>query len=166
MPQLPPSARLLTVEIDPHFGGDLLYVPGRTAITWVLMRLFHGPLQAGFAVDLHPFALASWVGLLVTALNLIPAGQLDGGHILYALSPSWYRRVRPVVIVALAFLGWWWRGWWLWLVIVLVLARRHPPVMRPAQTLDPHRRALALLTLIIFLLVFVPVPLSIVAVLT
>jgi membrane-associated protease RseP (regulator of RpoE activity) len=154
------------VEIDWRLGGDLLYLPGRSAISWLLMRLFHGPLEPGLVIDLHPTALASWVGLLVTALNLIPAGQLDGGHILYAVSPHWYRRVRPVVIVALAVLGWWWRGWWLWLGIVLVLARRHPPLLRPAAPLNPRRRRLALLTLIIFLLVFVPVPLSIITVLS
>lgn len=153
------------IELDWDLGAYPLYVPGQSALTWILLRLFHGPLEPGFAVNLHPSALASWVGLFVTALNLIPAGQLDGGHILYAVSPPWYRRLRPVVIVALALLGWWWKGWWLWMAIVLVIARRHPPVVRPGEPLDRRRRALALLSLLIFLLVFLPVPLSIIGIL-
>ena len=154
------------IEIDPELGGNLLLVPGRSAVTQGLLQLFHGSLEPGMAVDYHPAALAAWVGLFVTALNLIPVGQLDGGHILFAASSVWYKRLRPILLVGLAILGFWWPGWWLWFGILLIVARRHPPLVRPAEVLDSPRRIVAVMTLIIFLLVFVPVPLSVVAVLT
>ena len=90
---------------------------------------------------------------------LIPVGQLDGGHILYAASPRWYRRLRPIVLAALALFGFLWPGWWLWFTILLIIAWRHPPVLQAAQALDSRRQTLALVTLILFLVVFMPVPL-------
>lgn len=153
------------LEIDPAIGGNLLLVPGQSPLLFGLMRLFHGEPAAGTAVDYHPFALAAWVGLFVTALNLIPMGQLDGGHILYSLSPRVYRSLRPALLVILVLLGLWWKGWWLWFGLLLLLARRHPPVIRPGERLGRTRRLLAVATLAIFALVFTPVPLSIVTVL-
>ena len=77
----------------------------------------------------HPILIASWVGLFVTSLNLIPAGQLDGGHILYAISPRWHRRMTYVVPVILLAMGFnLWTGWVLWGLILLLPAMRHPHV--------------------------------------
>lgn len=154
------------VEIDPELGGNLLLVPGRSVISGGLLLLMHGPLEPGLAVDYHPAALAAWVGLFVTALNLIPLGQLDGGHILYAVSSVWYRRLRPILLGLLAIMGFWWPGWWLWFGILLLIARRHPPVLIPGERLDSTRRLVAWIALAIFILVFVPVPLSVLAVLS
>jgi len=77
----------------------------------------------------HPILIASWVGFFVTSLNLIPAGQLDGGHILYAVSPRWHRRLTWVVPILLLGMGVvLWTGWVLWGVILLLPAMRHPHV--------------------------------------
>jgi membrane-associated protease RseP (regulator of RpoE activity) len=147
------------VEVDQALGSPWLLVPGQSLLAKLLIRVLHGPLEPGMVLNYHPSALAAWVGVLVTSLNLIPVGQLDGGHILYAMSPRWYRRLRPIVLTALALLGFLWSGWWLWFGILMIIAWRHPPVLQAAQALDSRRQTLALVTLIIFLVVFMPVPL-------
>ena len=77
----------------------------------------------------HPMLVASWIGLLITALNLIPAGQLDGGHILYAISPRVHRISSRVVTVMLVAMGvFWWAGWLIWALLLLLPAMRHPKV--------------------------------------
>jgi membrane-associated protease RseP (regulator of RpoE activity) len=137
----------------------LLFLPGRSLIFELALRLFHGPLPANATLDLHPFALAAWVGLFATALNLLPIGQLDGGHILYAVLGRTQRRLALPFLALLAIAGWFWPGWWLWCGILLVLGFRHPPIWDEETPLDPRRRALALLALLIFALSFMPVPL-------
>jgi membrane-associated protease RseP (regulator of RpoE activity) len=77
----------------------------------------------------HPVLIASWIGLLITALNLIPAGQLDGGHILYALSPATHRWTTRLVIAALFLLGLlYWAGWILWAIILILPGMHHPSI--------------------------------------
>jgi Zn-dependent protease len=106
----------------------------------------------------HPILIASWVGMFVTSLNLIPAGQLDGGHILYAISPRWHRRLTWVVPVVLLAMGvTMWTGWVLWGVILLLPAMRHPHVS--FFPLMPYRhRWLGWLALAILGLTFLPAP--------
>jgi membrane-associated protease RseP (regulator of RpoE activity) len=106
----------------------------------------------------HPILIASWVGLFVTSLNLIPAGQLDGGHILYAISPRSHRRMTFVVPVILLAMGVsLWTGWVLWGVILLLPAMRHPHV--PYFPLMPYNyRWLGWLALAILVLTFLPAP--------
>lgn len=106
---------------------------------------------------LHPVLIAGWVGLFITALNLIPAGQLDGGHILFALSPRLHRtvsRILPLVLIAFGF--YFWIGWLFWGVLLWIPAMRHPPVPE-GQSLG-RRRVLALLCLGVFLLTFAVEP--------
>lgn len=106
----------------------------------------------------HPVLIASWVGLFVTSLNLIPAGQLDGGHILYAISQQWHRRLTFVVPLILLAMGLTlWTGWVLWGVILLLPAMRHPHV--PFFPLMPYSyRWFAVAALAILLLTFLPAP--------
>ena len=115
----------------------------------------------GTDVVLHPVAWAGWAGLLVTALNLIPAGQLDGGHVLYVLLGRKSRAVLPFILVTLVVLGTVWSGWWLWAVLIFLLGRVHAEPLDQITPLDPNRRLIAILGLLIFFLVFAPVPLSI-----
>ncbi len=138
----------------------LLLVPGRCLAIRLATLALHGPLAPGYTLDLHPFALAAWVGLLATALNLLPLGQLDGGHLLYAVTGGLHRRLAPVLWVALLALGWLWPGWLLWSLVILVLGLRHPPVYDPYRDVGRRRRLLALLALAILVLSFIPVPLS------
>jgi membrane-associated protease RseP (regulator of RpoE activity) len=108
-------------------------------------------------VFLHPIALAAWIGMMATAFNLVPGGQLDGGHIISAVWPSAHvnaTRLSMMVLVPLAFF--YWPGWFIW-VIILGLTIRHPKV--PAwPDLNVPRRYLAIVAAVIFLLTFVPEP--------
>ena len=114
----------------------LLLLPGKCLAIELATRLFHGPLPAGTVLDLHPFALAAWFGLLATAINLLPLGQLDGGHILYAVAGRGQRRLALPLWIALGLAGIYWTGWLLWCAIVLVMGLRHPPVSDESEPLD------------------------------
>lgn len=116
----------------------------------------------GTDVMLHQVAWAGWAGLLVTALNLIPAGQLDGGHVLYSLFGKNARYILPVILVGLGVLGFFWSGWWLWVFLILMLGSSHAQPLDQITKLDDGRTALAIFGLIVFILVFVPVPLQII----
>lgn len=145
--------------------GKLLPEPGSYGnlpplIYWIRYFFTGQPLPlGGMDVMLHPVAWAGWIGLLVTALNLIPAGQLDGGHILYVLLGRRATALLPVILVALALLGLVWPGWWLWAFLIFMLGRSHAEPLDQITTLDPQRQAVAVLGLVIFILVFTPVPL-------
>ena len=114
----------------------------------------------GIDVSLHQVAWAGWGGLLVTALNLIPAGQLDGGHILYVLFGKKAQKVVPFIIGAMILLGFFWNGWWLWVLIILFVGRTHAEPLDQITPLDKRRKFLAVLTLIIFVLIFTPTPIN------
>lgn len=144
--------------------GMELLVLGHCLAIELATRLFHGPLAPGMILNLHPTALAAWLGLFATALNLVPLGQLDGGHILYAAIGRAQRRVALPLWLGLAVLGYLWPGWLLWCVIVLVIGLKHPPVYDESEPLDGKRRALAWVALLLFVLCFIPVPLDYVVV--
>ncbi len=145
--------------------GQLLPQPstfaGMSPIIYWIRYFFTGtPLPAGgLDVSLHPVAWAGWAGLLVTSLNLIPAGQLDGGHIMYVLLGKRTIKLLPFILVAVVLLGFAWNGWWLWAALILFLGRSHIEPLDQITPLDPKRRALAILGVVIFILVFMPVPL-------
>jgi membrane-associated protease RseP (regulator of RpoE activity) len=115
--------------------------------------------RGGLDVTLHPIAWAGWAGLLVTALNLIPAGQLDGGHVLYVLFGKHAGRLLPFILIILVLLGVVWNGWWLWALLIFLLGRFYAEPLDQITPLDNNRKAVAILGLVIFLLVFTPVPL-------
>jgi membrane-associated protease RseP (regulator of RpoE activity) len=130
----------------------------------LLLRLLLAVLRPGVhATDLllHPVGRAAWVGLFATALNLLPAGQLDGGHILYSIARESHRRVTFFVALALVPLAFFWWGWLLWTVLLLALGFRHPRLLDDRRTLDNKRRVWAAVGLAIFVLSFMPVPLII-----
>jgi len=106
----------------------------------------------------HPVLIAAWVGLFITSLNLIPAGQLDGGHILYAVSRRWHRWVTITVPVLLLAAGiTLWVGWLLWAAILLIPAMRHPYVP-PVPELSGGRRVCSWVGLLLLALTFLPAP--------
>ena len=144
----------------PGAAGGLLLVPGDCLAIRLAARWIHGPLPEGAVLDLHPFALAAWFGLFATAINLLPLGQLDGGHILYAVTGGLQRRLALPLWLALGLAGLFvWAGWLLWSVIVLFMGLYHPPVRDESIPLGRGRRLLALVALAIFVLSFMPVPL-------
>lgn len=129
----------------------------------LLQRLLERIVLPGVPVNsilLHPIGRAAWVGLFATALNLLPAGQLDGGHILYSVASKRHRYVTFGVALAMVplYIFFKWQGWLLWSVLLLFLGFRHPPLMDRWQTLDRKRFIWAGVALLIFLLCFMPAP--------
>ncbi len=132
---------------------------GDPLIFKILQHLLIGDIPHGYDIVLHPFGYAGWVGIFVTALNLIPVGQLDGGHIIYAIFGERSRLVSGLSIVLLAILTVFYNPGWLALVIILLIfGMRHPEPLDSETELDGKRKLIALIMLIIFLLSFTPSP--------
>ncbi len=146
--------------------GKLLPAPphsaGFSAVGYWVQYFFTGhPLPLGGEdVVLHPIAWAGWAGLLVTALNLIPLGTLDGGHVLFALLGEKARRLFWPLLSLLLLLGFVWSGWWIWAFLLLFLGRMYAEPLDQITPLDKRRRAIAWFGMVLFLLVFTPVPLQ------
>ena len=139
------------------FGGihPILY--------WIRFFFSGNPLPAGGTdVLIHPIAWAGWAGLLITSLNLLPAGQLDGGHLIYSLFGDRHKWIRPLILIVLLLLGFMWSGWWFWAFLILFLGNVRAAPLDEITDLDPIRKAIAIMGLIIFVLIFMPVPLIII----
>ena len=109
-------------------------------------------------VYLHPTAIAAWFGMFATALNLIPGGQLDGGHIVFSLRPTWHRSVSRFFIAVLLVLSWFlWVGWLLWAIVLRITGERHPAVPLHPEV-DTKRWWLGAFALLMLVLTFVPSP--------
>jgi len=144
-------------QLLPH---PLTYAGLNPIIYWIRYFFTGAPLPVGgWDVNLSPIAWAGWAGLLVTSLNLIPAGQLDGGHIMYVLLGKRTSKLLPFILVALVLLGFAWNGWWLWAALIFFLGRSHAEPLDQITPLDSKRRVLAVLGVVVFILVFMPVPL-------
>ena len=124
----------------------------------LLAPIFHQGASAANLL-LHPVGRAAWVGLFATSLNLLPAAQLDGGHILRSVSQRAHRFSSILLPLLLIFLGFrFWPGWYIWAALLLgIRFLRTLPIYNP-EPLDNRRRAAALLSLLIFLLSFMPAP--------
>lgn len=140
-------------------GNSLLYI--------LLKFLIFGRYlpSNGMDVFLHPVAFAGWAGLMITGLNLIPVGQLDGGHIVYALLGRHARWLNWIVIAGLGVLGLvlrgqglQWDGWFLWAALLFFFSQRRTLLLDEITALDTRRKVLALLVVILFILTFVPIP--------
>lgn len=151
------AAGMSLSKIAPGIGahGDLIFG------TPLALRLMEGILFPGASpadIALHPIARAAWIGLLATALNLLPIGQLDGGHILYAFlgeRTKWFSRIFVFVLVPLGiFFAY---SWLVWAVILFFFGMRHPAIVDPAP-LDRTRRWFGVVALIVFLLSFTVAP--------
>ncbi|MGC4113659.1 MAG: site-2 protease family protein [Myxococcales bacterium] len=134
-------------------------VYGDSILTWAVTRLVHGPLPAGSDIALHPVAFAGWVGCLITAMNMTPVGQLDGGHVIYALFGRWGSLVSRLFSHALLgvglFASWNWLIWW---VLTRLLVGVEHPMPQDTSPIGRGRKAVAVLSLVILVLTFVPRP--------
>ncbi len=135
---------------------------GDSLLFSLLTRLVLGTTSDNVTILLHPIALAGWFGLFVTFLNLLPVGQLDGGHVSYALfgrAHRWISRLFLCVIAVLGFRGW--DGWFVWVILLLVIGVDHPPTQDAFTPLDPRRRVAAWLTIGAFALTFMANPIGV-----
>jgi len=136
------------------FGEPLLF---KVMAAWI-----HPELRAGADLLLHPTGYAAWIGLLVTALNLLPFGQLDGGHIAYAALGRLHRFLAWPLLFVLVGLGFFWTGWWVWAVVALVMGVKHPWIPGELEPLPEERRWVAAAAFLVFALCFTPEPVKIV----
>jgi len=152
-------------EVKPIPPHTPLYSFGSSLLFSLLSQIAVGTLPEGYDIFLHPMALAGWAGLLVTSLNLIPVGQLDGGHIAYAMfGGERQKKLLYVILPLLLILGiWGWPGWFLWVgLLVLMIRMGHPPPINPYVPLDRTRRILGWISFVLFILTFTPDPLAII----
>lgn len=150
----------LEQNVDPMTSirlGDSLIFLGMVKVT-----LGINPFSIEETVMLHPLAFAGWLGMFFTALNLLPMGQLDGGHVIYSLFNSKHAYVARLSFLALLLLGFHWAGWWVWAALVFLLGLKHPPVLNELEPLEPRHRFIGYLSIVIFILTFVPVPFSLI----
>jgi membrane-associated protease RseP (regulator of RpoE activity) len=147
-PGVPASGIVIGYPLVFHFAQWLLGTMG-----------ISGPGQTPLgAAYLHPTAIAAWVGMFATALNLLPGGQLDGGHIVFAISPRLHKHVSRLTVGMLLPMGYiLWPGWYVWALLLTVSGVRHPQVP-PWPGLRSNRKLLALLALAMLILTFVPEP--------
>lgn len=123
--------------------------------------LMFGPIPPTYDLVLHPIAFAAWFGFFVTAINLLPLGQLDGGHVVYAVLGRRQRTLALAIIPILLYLGLTgWPGWILWVGLAGIVGIAHPPVVDPSTALGNKRRWVAWTALAIFIVTFAPVPFS------
>lgn len=134
-----------------RLGDPLLFI--------LLQKLLIGPIPEGYDLVLHPLAYAGWVGLFITAFNLLPAGQLDGGHVVYAVFGNKSRYIFGATILAVALLTiFYYPGWLVLMALLFIFGMRHPEPLDSETGLNRKRRLLAIVILIIFALSFIPAP--------
>ena len=149
-------------KVVPHLAPreDVLYF-GEPLLLKLLSNLLFRNVPAEKDLFLHPLAIAGWVGILVTALNLLPIGQLDGGHISYAFLG---RKAKPLsrllMIVFFIMSVFFWAGWLVWGLAILLLGLKHPRVVNESERLSLSRRVLGIVVVAIFILSFIPDPLK------
>ncbi|MCE5248775.1 site-2 protease family protein [bacterium] len=135
---------------------------GDSLIFKFFQYMLFGSLPENATVYLHPVAYAGWLGLFVTALNLIPLGQLDGGHVLFAISPRIHELMRKIRIPLLLLMGLiFWQGWYVWALLSLFFGRNHPYPNHMETSIGPVRTFLAVLSLVIFVLCITPTPVKV-----
>ena len=152
-----------TSKVVPDAAADASITFGIPLLTKMFIGLFHPGTDPG-SVLLSPIGRAAWVGLLATALNLLPAWQLDGGHIVYSLTPDRHQRISLLVAIILIGMGVYssqsWPGWGIWGIVLLLLSFRfpHPPLFDRWSPLDASRKLWAIAALAVFVLCFMLVP--------
>ena len=124
-----------------------------------IQKLILGEIPENYDILLHPIGYAGWVGLFVTALNLLPIGQLDGGHIAYALFGKKSRAIFLIAISIMAFITVFYNpGWVLLLILMILFGFRHPPPMDDLTPIDGKRKLLGMIAFLAFLITFTPAP--------
>lgn len=150
-------------KVTPMKPGFSYFLFGESLMFKFVARLFGLHFPAGMDINYHPVAFAALVGFFATALNLLPVGQLDGGHIVYALFGRRHRLISKVFVFgAIPVLMFFWTAWVMWAIIPLALGISHPPTLDDEAPLGTVRKVVAVLGLIIFLLSFSPTPIRLI----
>ncbi|MDI6754976.1 MAG: site-2 protease family protein [Thermodesulfobacteriota bacterium] len=147
------EVKMIQGQVGTTLGSSLLL----SLLSWLVV----GPIPEGFNIVIHPVGFAGWIGLLVTSLNLLPIGQLDGGHVAYALLGERQNKIAKYVFVGLLGLGvFGWQGWLFWGLLLFIMGFRHPPLLEWWVPLDRKRKIMGWVAVAIFILTFIPVPFS------
>ncbi len=150
------SIGLAFSKVIPGIANQGTWIFGTPLLQWLMGKaIFPGTPVSD--IYLHPIARAAWIGMFTTALNLLPIGQLDGGHILYSFFPGRHKTISKAMCIALLPLGKFWGGWLLWGLVLLWLGRRHPMV-NDETAIAGGRRQLGWIALIVFLICFTYAP--------
>ncbi len=181
-------SKLVNLSEQQSEGGLFL---GASLVFSLITESFFGEIPDGYDLFLHPIAFAGWIGLFITALNLIPSGQLDGGHLIYSLfSRKFHKYTSMSMIGLLIILGlgterliefhnnylisgipWFtkyipifegWPGWFVWAILLTLMGTRHPPTIHEENGLDSKRKIIGLSSLLIFIGCFSPVPIKLI----
>ena len=151
---------LSTSEVLESVGGEGIHL-GDSIIMMILTSIVHPNIADGYDIYLNSIAFAGWIGLLVTSLNLIPIGQLDGGHIAYALFGKKHDSIAKWAFLPMIPLGFLSKNWILWAILIFVFIKfKHPPVVDETAPLMPFQKWLGYISIAIFILTFIPIPFS------
>ena len=151
-----PLSKIIYVEEASQ--GIHLGVP---LIMAILQKLLISLPSSNYDIILHPMAFAGWIGFFVTALNLIPLGQLDGGHIVYALFGKKRLFYQIPIMIILFILGFFWSGWWFWILIVSILGLKHPPLLDEISQFSKSDYIFSGIILMVLILSFILIPFQI-----
>jgi membrane-associated protease RseP (regulator of RpoE activity) len=147
-----------TIQPIPSQGSFIIF--GDSLLQTMLVSLVKGPIPDGSGLILNSVAFAGWVGLLVTMFNLLPIGQLDGGHIMYALFGKHQKKLAYIALLGLIVLTFWWTGWVVWLILSLLLKPAHPPTLIDEIPIGKARRIVGYISIFAFIICFMPVPIG------
>lgn len=150
------KSKLVSISDIP--SGGLVF--GDSIIFKILTFIIKGDIPEGYDLLIHPLGFAGWVGFFITGINLLPGGQLDGGHIAYGLFKEKHRLITIILAISLFLLGFIWRGWWIWALLIFFTGLRHQPPLNSITPLDKKRKILCFIALIILVLTFIPVPIK------
>ena len=154
---------LLSDVVAPTGESGLSF--GSSIIMIVLSKVILGvtPLSVDFNIQLHPIAFAGWVGLFITAINLFPIGQLDGGHVIYSLYGDKSSILAKGFFVFLLLLIYFWPSWGIWAILLLILTRFKPAplINQEVMPLGTHKK-MGIAAIAIFILTFIPVPMELI----
>jgi membrane-associated protease RseP (regulator of RpoE activity) len=149
---------LMLSDVRPASSGTGTNL-GSSQLFSLLSWIAHGSLPTEMDIVLHPIAFSGWIGLLVTCLNLLPVGQLDGGHVAYAVFGRRQRGLARIIFLLLILLGLTsWTGWLVWAAILYLMGLDHPPVVYEWIPLDRRRLIIGWAAMGIFVMTFTPAP--------